>query len=186
MQEYTNLTDKELLILINADDNKIKSSAFTEIYNRYNKRIYLYCRKVFGDKSFGDDVFQETFLKFLKAVENETNIDNVLSFLLKIARNLSLNQKRTNNKIFTELEEIHSIYIDKQYENKELGQLIEMAVELLPENYKEAFILQVYEDFSYQEIADFLELPLPTIRNRIVRAKSKLRETLTPYLEVQR
>lgn len=64
--------------------------------------------------------------------------------------------------------------------------MIELAIELLPENYKEAFVLQVYEDFTYQEIADFLELPLPTVRNRIVRAKSKLRETLTPYLENQR
>lgn len=186
MQEYINLTDKELIILINSDDHKIKSSAFTEIYNRYNKRIYLYCRKVFGDKTVGDDIFQETFLNFLKAVENKTEVENVLSFLLKIARNLSINQKRSNNKSFTELEEMHSIYNDKQYESKELGQLIDMAVELLPDTYKEVFILQVYEDFSYQEIADFLELPLPTIRNRIVRAKAKLRETLTPYLEGQR
>jgi RNA polymerase sigma-70 factor (ECF subfamily) len=84
------------------------------------------------------------------------------------------------------LEDFHYVYNDRQFENKELSQMIELAIELLPENYKEAFVLQVYEDFTYQEIADFLELPLPTIRNRIVRAKSKLRETLTPYLENQR
>jgi RNA polymerase sigma-70 factor (ECF subfamily) len=186
VQDFTRLNDSELLFYLKTEEQRIKSAAFSEIYKRYSNRIYLYCRKVFGDGSYADDVFQETFLNFLKSVESGTKVDNIIGFLLKIARNLSLNQKRNNSKIFTELEDFHYIYHERQFENKELSQMIELAIELLPENYKEAFVLQVYEDFTYQEIADFLELPLPTVRNRIVRAKSKLRETLTPYLENQR
>lgn len=186
MRDFTRLSDNDLLNCLTLDEHRDKSAAFSEIYKRYSNRIYLYCRKVFGDGSYADDVFQETFLNFLKAVETGTKVDNIIGFLLKTARNLSLNQKRNNSKVFTELEDFHYVYNDRQFENKELSQMIELAIELLPDNYKEAFILQVYEDFSYQEIADFLELPLPTIRNRIVRAKAKLRETLTPYLEYQR
>ena len=186
MRDFTKFSDSELVDMITTNDHNTKSAAFSEIYKRYNNRIYLYCRKVFGDGSHADDIFQDTFLNFLKSVESGTKVENVIGFLLKTARNLSLNQKRSNSKIFTELEDFHYVYNDRQFENKELNQMIELAIEVLPDNYKEAFILQVYEDFSYQEIADFLELPLPTIRNRIVRAKAKLRETLTPYLEHER
>jgi RNA polymerase sigma-70 factor (ECF subfamily) len=57
-----------------------------------------------------------------------------------------------------------------------------MALELLGDEYREALVLQTYNELSYQEIAEIQGVPLTTVRNRIVRAKRKLREIVQPYL----
>ncbi|GAB1370813.1 hypothetical protein MASR1M45_08750 [Candidatus Kapaibacterium sp.] len=61
-----------------------------------------------------------------------------------------------------------------------------MGLELLPDMHKEAFILQAFQGLSYSEIAAVLDVPVTTVRNWIVRAKSKLREILLPYFESYR
>lgn len=80
------------------------------------------------------------------------------------------------------VEDFHASNLDEKYENKEMLEIINKALDLLTDENKEAFVLQVYEGMSYQEIADLTNLPVSTIRNRIVRAKMKLREILAPIL----
>ncbi len=183
-QNFKIYSDNKLIDIIYNESHSLKSQAFTELYSRYNNKVYLYCRKVFGDGSIAEDIFQETFIQFLKNIERKTEITNVLGLLLKIARNLSLNYKRDNKLNLTELEEIHIAFTENDIETKELNQLVESALDLLPEEHKEAFILQIYEGLTYQEIAELTEVPLTTVRNRIVRAKTKLKEILTPFFEL--
>jgi RNA polymerase sigma factor (sigma-70 family) len=66
-------------------------------------------------------------------------------------------------------------------ERSELIALLDVALEVLPDEQREALILQVYEDMSYQEIADFMNVPLTTVRNWVVRAKKRLRDELQQY-----
>ncbi len=56
----------------------------------------------------------------------------------------------------------------------------------LIEEHREALVLQMYSGLSYLEIAELTGVPLTTVRNRIARAKSKIREILTPYIEGNR
>lgn len=130
-----------------------------------------------------EDIFQDTFINFLKAIENNYNIENVQGYLLKIARNNSINHKKTvsSNIIFEELiEDFHSSNQDEKYESKEIIEIVNRALDLLPDESKEAFVLQVYEGMSYQEIANLTNVPVTTVRNRVVRAKMKMREILAP------
>jgi len=66
-------------------------------------------------------------------------------------------------------------------EQNELAEILAMALELLPEHYRQAVVLQCYNGLTYQEIADVLGVPLSTARNWIVRAKAHLRTILEPY-----
>ena len=66
---------------------------------------------------------------------------------------------------------------------KERAELLEMAIESLPEKYREVIVLKEFLGFSYQEIADLLGVTLPSVRINIYRAKQKIKEILTPYLE---
>ncbi len=183
MKNYKKYSDKELIQIIADSKEPAKSTAFSELYNRYSNNIYLYCRKIFGDGTFAEDIFQETFLQLLKSIENNIQIGNVQGYLLRTARNLSLNFRR-NNKIDTiEFEEFRVYIEENDYELKELSELIDAALELLPEEHKEAFVLQTYQGLSYSEIASLTEVPLSTVRNRVVRAKAKLREILTPLIQ---
>jgi len=178
--------DTELFALLSGDP-KSKESAFTELYTRHSSRVYRYCRYILADSDAADDVFQETFIRFLHSGEKATNVSNVPAYLLRIARNLCLNAKRDDKSAHSEvIEDLEIPMEDKTVEMAELGRLIEMALALLPEEHREAFVLQEYNGLSYKEIADVTNVPLTTVRNRVVRAKKKLREILTPYLEEQK
>lgn len=183
MKNYKYHNDTELIAITANEKEPDKSGAFSELYNRYSKNIYLYCRKIFGDGNFAEDIFQDTFLQLLKSIENEVVIGNVQGYLLRTARNLSLNFKRNNNADLIEYDDYHTTFNDRNLENQELTKLIDSALELLPTEHKEAFILQTYQGLSYSEIASLTDVPLTTVRNRIVRAKYKLREILAPILE---
>jgi RNA polymerase sigma-70 factor, ECF subfamily len=178
-------TDTELINSI-TEGGEIKSKAFTELYNRYSSRVYLYCRKIIGDGRFADDIFQETFLKFLDAIEKGNHINNVLGYLLRTSKNLIYNYKRDNPYIFVEIEDFHVSINDNSYESLELSKLIEHGLNLIPEEHKEAFVLQAFEGLSYNEIGELTGVPITTVRNRVVRAKRRLREILMPYLDYSR
>jgi RNA polymerase sigma-70 factor (ECF subfamily) len=156
--------------------------AFAELYARYSPRIFAYCRRILGDYDRAQDAFQETFVKFFNSAQQEREMTNVPAYLLRIARNLCLNMQRSNKGQIS-LEEYHlpSSY-DMSHDKKELLLLITQAMETLPLDYKEAFILREYEGLSYQEIADMTESSLSTVKIRIYRAKQKIRDILAPYI----
>lgn len=179
------LNDNDLALKVQKQDGN-SGSAFNELYSRHSRRIYLYCRKALGDGPVADDIYQEIFIKFYHAIINGYEMPSVQFYLLKIARNLCLNHKRDNKVFLIELEDFHIPSDDNSIESEEVSKLVNMALELIPEEHKEAFILQVYQGMSYNEIAELTGVPLTTVRNRIVRAKRKLREILLPYFESNR
>ncbi len=161
---------------------RLREAAFGELYGRHSSRIYLYCRKILGADAPAEDAFQQTFLRFLKSARSERPMTNVPAFLLRIARNICLNEKRRSGAATIPLDEFRLAVEDVSLETRELASLVTMAVDLLPEEYREAFVLQAYNGLSYKEIAEIIDAPLSTVRNRIVRAKQKIREILSPYL----
>jgi RNA polymerase sigma factor (sigma-70 family) len=159
-----------------------REAAFGELYARHSSRIYLYCRKILGSDTAAEDAFQQTFLRFLASADSRRPMTNVPAFLLRIERNICLNEKRRAGSVTVPLDEFRLAVEDISMEVRELTGLVTMAIDLLPEEYREAFVLQAYNGLSYKEIAEIIDMPLSTVRNRIVRAKQKIREILSPYL----
>jgi RNA polymerase sigma-70 factor (ECF subfamily) len=182
LQTYS---DADLYTLLRHEDTQ--SAAFSQLYDRYASRVYLYCRRILGDGVLADDLFQETFLKLLNCGREERPVSNVPAYLLRIARNLCLNARRRPSYSTVSLEELQ-LPIENYHpvESAELSRLVAMALELLHDEYREALALQVYGELSYQEIAEVLDVPVTTVRNRIVRAKKKVRDILAGYMEEMR
>lgn len=164
------------------EDAQTKERAFAELYARYSSRIWLYCLRVMGDSEAAGDMFQGTFLRFLQSAQVEREMTNVPAFLLRIARNLCLNEKQKMRPVSVPFEALEIPVEDPSMEAKELERLVATALDLLPEEYREAFVLQTYNGLSYKEIAEVIDHPVSTVRNRVVRAKKKIREILSPYL----
>ena len=175
-------SDAELYDFLRSRPKK-RDAAFAELYQRHSQRVYLYCRRIVGDKELAEDIFQEAFYRFLKSAKVKREMTNVPAYLLRIARNLCLDAKKAQQKEHIPFYELRFPTNDISLESKELAQFLTMALELLPEEYREVFVLQSYDGFSYKEIAEILDLPLTTVRNRIIRSKRKIREILSPYLE---
>ncbi len=179
--EIEKLSDNELFKLLSKKGTE-SEYAFLEIYRRYSGRIFAYCKRFLGNKEDAMDVFQDTFVNFYQSADKEREMTNLPAFLLRIARNLCLNLVRQNRKT-THLEDYMRFENNlDSAENDELLDMIKIAVQQLPEDYREAFILREYEGMSYQEIAEFLNISLPLVKIRIFRAKEKLRQILAPYI----
>lgn len=181
-KELEHLTDTELCAMLR-DSKQVQERAFGELYSRWSQRLYLYTKKVFGDSHDAEDVFQETWMKFFNSVQNsEKAIDHVAGLLFTIARNLCINKQRSQRE-FVNVEEYHALVYDVGYEQKEMAALIHRAIEVLPHEYKEAFVLHELDGLSYDEIAQITKQTHGTLRIRVWRARQMVKEVLLPYLK---
>jgi RNA polymerase sigma-70 factor (ECF subfamily) len=173
--------DTELFYKL-CDAKEVSEKAFAELFARHSPRVFAYCKRFLSTKEEAEDVFQETFIKFHQSAAKERVMTNVPGYLLMIARNLCVNQLRREKKAVSYEDYMAYDGEDTTNEKNELLDLIKMAIELLPDEYKEAFILREYDGLTYQEIVNITGVSLTTIKVRIHRAKVKIREVLSPYL----
>lgn len=181
MKDLSKYSDLELFAALRQNKNAAEA-AFTELYARYSQRVFAYCLRIIGNNEDAQDVFQDTFLKFFKSAQEHNIMTNVSAYIIKIARNLCLNYKR-NKKYNLNIEDFHISTNDNGYEQKEMLELIGAALECLDFEYKEAFILRLYHGLSYQEISDITGDSITTVKNRFWRAKEKVKNILSPYLQ---
>jgi len=173
--------DLELVEVIRTKPSE-SEEAFKIIYDRYSGFVHSYALKLLGDRDTAEDVFQDTFIKFYKNVRYDDGA-NIKSYLIRIARNLCYNSIR-NKKQNIPIEDMEYILqVNINYEKKELLSLINSAMELLDDPYKEIFILREYSNMNYNEIGEIMNITSENAKIRYFRAKQKIKEILKPYLE---
>jgi len=177
----TGLSDKELCEALR-ESGESREQAFAELYRRYASRIYQYSRRILNRDMEAEDILQETFVKFLAILEKGTVIENVPAYLLRIARNLSL-RSESKKQLTVPIEDYHAIFNEAPMEAEETSKILQMSLDLLPKEQREALVLQVYGGLSYNEIAEVMGVPMTTVRNWIVRAKDKMRKIVAPYFQ---
>lgn len=179
-KKFEQMEDDKLFNLL-SEDKETAEKAFSELYARYSPRVFAYCRRFLGNKEEAQDVFQESFVRFFQSASEDRVMTNVPGFLLRITRNLCVNELRRNKNNVT-FEE-YMVSEDNDISDKdELLNLIKRALDLLPPEYREAFVLREYEGMTYAEIAEMIDESLSNVKIRIYRAKQKIREILAPYL----
>ncbi len=174
-------SDNDLYNLL-SNGGKESEFAFLEIYRRYSGRIYAYCRRFLGNKEDAMDVFQDTFVRFYHSSKEVRQMSNLSAFLLRIAKNLCLNYLRQKKQSLEVEDYMSHIDIENQNDTNEMLKLIHDAINQLPDDYREIFILREYQGMSYNEIAQHLNISLSLVKVRLFRAKEKLREILAPVI----
>lgn len=183
MSEYS---DSELFAMMRTPKGE---EAFAELYARMSPNVFSYCLRVLGSRDKAYDVFQETFLRFYQSAQRHESLDNVRAYALTICRNLCLNEKkRVQTTAAVEFDDtLYNPGVSRETDRNEMLQLINTALDLLPHDMKEAFVLREYDGLSYQEIGDMLDIKVDTAKVRVFRARQKIRDILEPYLnELQR
>ncbi|MEP7234665.1 MAG: RNA polymerase sigma factor [Ignavibacteriota bacterium] len=166
--------------------HKDAERAFTEIYSRYAHRAYALILSMTGDSAASQDLLQEVFLKFYNATRQELVFTNPGGFILMIARNLCLNWKRDESRVVP-LKDLPLTVDEYNIEHDELLHLITLALDLLEFDYREAFVLKYYQGYSYGEMVSLTGETVPTLKNRVWRAKEQIKQVLRPYiLETQK
>ncbi len=181
-RKLSKYSDEDLLILLRGS-RKESEEAFTEIYDRYAIKVNAYCRTIIGNKDEAEDIFQETFIRFYQNVKIEHPKSTIIGYLIKIARNLCLNFKRDKKQAVSIDNLDFSIPADISFEDKELNDLILVAIDLLDSETKEVITLRVFNDMSYNEIAETIGITSARARYLVYNGKQKIKQILDPYIK---
>jgi len=179
---YTKYSDEELITVLKGTKPE-SDYAFAELYDRYGLRINAYIRTILTDRQLAEDIFQDTFIKFYQNVRGDKiNGGSAIGFLITIARNLCLNAKR-DTKSTVQIDDLDLPYNPgTSFEDKELADLVIMALDLVDHEYKEAMVLRFFNDLPYDEIAEILNITAARARYLVFTGKQRIKTILQPYL----
>lgn len=157
------------------------------LYRQYMKSLYYYLFKMCGNAEMAEDLVQETFVRATISLQ-AADRKSAKAWLFQVARNTYLDewrkqQRRKNNPLFQwflKPKEMVSPYGEPEKEllANEHEQLLEARIQQLPENYRTVYILREYEQFTYEEISNLLNISPENVKILLHRARKKLNETL--------
>ena len=172
------------------------SEELTKMVQLYSDPIYRVALRMLNNQSEAEDVLQETFIKALKALENFEGRSSLSTWLYRIAVNESLMLIRKRKPEIPVLhddadDEENGISVsqivdwcclpESEFETNETREVLNQAIQRLPENLRSVFILRDIEGLSIIETAQALELTETNVKTRLLRARMKLREELSEY-----
>jgi len=173
-------------------------SAFTELVHRYDGKIFRLARHIMQSPEDAEDVLQETFLKAYEHLQDFHGDSLFYTWLVRIAVNQSLMKlrKRRGDRAVSLDEAINTgedtvtreIAVwegnpEQKYSQAEIREILAKAVESLPPIFRAVFALRDIEELSTEETAAVLNLSVPAVKSRLLRARLRLREKLTRYFK---
>lgn len=194
------ISDEELMCMFQNGD----TIAFDMLFERYKIPIFNFIYRMLNrEKGSAEDLLQEIFIKIVKGKDLYEPRAKFSTWLFAITRNHCLNFLKS--KRYSEAK--NTISLDGQYKNskfslsdklairednfrniedKEMLEILEEAVSILPDKYREVFILHAIEGFTHKEISEVLKINPATVRTDYRRAKLMLKEKLSPVLKDKR
>ncbi len=167
--------------------------AFNRLVVLYQDRIYTLASRLLGDEDSAADITQDAFLSAYRSLPNFHH-GSFRGWLYRIATNACYDELRRRKRrpvISLEFEdeaeerslepydfEDHTASPEKQYEQRELEQTIQRALNRLNPDQRAVVVLVDLQEFDYQEAAEILGVPIGTVKSRLVRARLQLRELL--------
>jgi RNA polymerase sigma-70 factor, ECF subfamily len=164
-----------------------RRSLFNRVYAKYEKRVFAYCIYVVGDRDRANDVFQEVFIKTYNALHTLRDMDKMVNWLFRIARNECLNAMKVNQRNLrrnVDIDDpIHTAKVAQEPDsyNDEFDHL-RWGIKQLPVEYREPLVLAEFEGLSMKEISQLTGTSVSNVKVRIHRAKQKLHALLQPIL----
>ena len=171
------------------------TTAFEQLIERHQTLVAGTVARMLGSNSDVEDIAQQVFIRVWKSAGRYVPRAKFTTWLLKITRNLVFNEMRRAKRhphlpvqIEPEADEIPlkdetAATPDASLLQAELQAEIEKAIMLLPDTQRMALVLRRYEDLSYEDIAEVLDLSVPAVKSLLFRARTELRERLKDYLE---
>ncbi len=162
-------------------DKLSKAQQLKDCVAQHYGRLYQYAYRLTGSQADAEDIVQQTFLNAQENWHQLSDLTKSRAWLFTIARNLFL-KSFARNKKWQDWDDNwepvsgHSdaINIDEE--------ALQLALNDLPDDYRQTVILYYFNDFSYKEISQQLNVPIGTVMSRLSRGKSSLRKKLITHL----
>jgi len=148
-----------------------------------------------GDKDDAHDLLQETFMKAFRFWDKYEKGTNIRAWLFRIMKNTYINRyrKETREPGMVDYDDVENFYdlirddstdsndLQKRMYNNMLSDEVIDALQSLPEDFRTVVILCDIEELTYDEISEFLNCPIGTVRSRLHRGRKMLEEKLHDY-----
>jgi RNA polymerase sigma-70 factor, ECF subfamily len=187
-----------MINVLDNEANKTEGQLYADFQREaipHMSAVYNFALRMTGDEDDADDLVQETYLKAFRFFDKFEKGTNCKAWLFRILKNSYINDYRKAvrepNKV--DYEDVQNFYenvkaneVDsKHYEQDAFSNLLDdeitKVMSSLPEDFRTVIILSDIEGFTYEEIADFVDIPVGTVRSRLHRARKMLYSQLYDY-----
>src|SRR5215510_5393114 len=187
----------EELALVQAAKNG-DDSAFEDLVRRYDRNVFRIAQHITQNREDAEDVVQDAFLKAYSNLEQFQGQSKFYTWLVRIAVNEALMKLRRrrpermvslDEDVKTEEDSLPREVADwspnpeQQYSQAELRDILSKTVQGLPPSFRTVFVLRDVEGLSTEETAEALDLSIPAVKSRLLRARLQLRERLNKYFQ---
>ncbi len=174
------------------------TSAFSELVNQYERKIFRLAQNITHNREDAEDVLQDTFLKAYERLDQFHGDSKFYTWIVRIAVNEALMKlrKRKTDKTVSMDETIDTgedtvareiaawdENPEQRYSREELHEILDTAVQSLSPGFRTVFVLRDMEELSTEETAEALDLTIPAVKSRLLRARLQLREKLTRFFK---
>jgi len=161
---------------------------FWEIYDQYYSRVRKFILSLVKDEWVADDLIRETFLKVQQNIQSLRDPSRLSPWIFRIAHNLcqdhfrrtkkSCKEERIDQEEGEHLKEVliqKEPGIQKQLEQRQMGECVQNQMNLLPESLRTVLVLFDIMEFSHQESAEVLGITVENVKVRLYRARKRLK-----------
>ncbi len=167
--------------------------AFRLIFDRYGRPIISFIYDMVGNRDLAEDLTQETFVRAYRNLRTLRDDTKLSTWLFGIAKNVARESLRSRHRA-TEGVRIEDDRVmelsdgglppDRQLLDKELNGVIRDALGALDEDKRLVFTLKIFQQRSYEEIAEITGSSIPKLKTDLHRARAEMRRRIRPYLGV--
>ncbi|MEX2526003.1 MAG: sigma-70 family RNA polymerase sigma factor [Gemmatimonadota bacterium] len=173
--------------------------AFGELVDRYDSRLINFVYRTVGDRERAQDLVQETFVRVYRHLHRFDQSKKFSTWIYTIASNLAKNELRNRSRnplvLFQTIKrnweadhrplewEDHSYKPDDLFRKRHLREMVEKAVQELPEHHRIVFVLRELEGKTYEDIADITGVNLGTVKSRLNRARNNFARIIAPLVD---
>ena len=165
-------------------DSKLKDSAFSELLDIYQERLYWHIRKIVVTHENADDVLQNTFIRIYKSIQNFQEKSSLHTRMYRIAYNESIrfldkNKKKDYDNIDAISESnLEVLFEDEYFDGDEIQKKLTKIINKFSVKQKRVFQMKYFDDLSFRKISEILEVSESTLKSTYYAAVKIIEEKI--------
>lgn len=192
--------DRALIGALGSPDAAVKRRALGELYERHHGRVFNTAYRVLGSAADAEDVTQDVFLHVTDRIRSFRGDSSLTSWLYRVTVNLSIDARRRGSRraapraigqtegegeIGRPRPGISAVAPEPPdvSEHAEADRRVHKALEALSPKLRAVVVLRYFENLSYEDLAEVLQMSIGTVKSRLNRAHAALERILGPYVK---